>query len=350
MKKKLKLGFVGAGFMGQYCHLQSFSEINDCEIIAIADKRKDLANKVAKKYKIKNIYYSHKDLIKSNLDLNGVVIITRRTMTGPIALDFLKSGYNVFTEKPMCCSSTQAKKLLKVQKEKKLIFTVGYNKRYDYGVVQAKKQIQKIIKKKTLGNIIFVRSHRYSGTGYLGAKEKFKSLEKYPKGSEWSSAPSWINSQKERYSFHGYLNTFSHNINLIRYFFNEVPKVEFADMKRDFANLVVLSFKNFNCSVETKNYKDEEWDENITIYFENGFLKLYTPPQMKMNSSAYFYLYNRKTKKKKIYRFNSKWSFHYQSKEFINNLKLKKNGISSSFDHIKDISLIENIWKRWLKE
>jgi len=120
MRKKLRLGFIGTGFMGQYCHLKSFLEVSDCEIIAIADKRKDLANKVAKKYKIKNIFYSHKDLIKSNLNLNGVIIITRRTMTGPIALDFLKSGYNVFTEKPMCCSSIQAKKLLKVQKKKKI--------------------------------------------------------------------------------------------------------------------------------------------------------------------------------------------------------------------------------------
>jgi len=184
----------------------------------------------------------------------------------------------------------------------------------------------------------------------LGAKEKFKSLEKYPKGNEWPGAPSWINSKKERYSFHGYLNTFSHNINLVRYLFNETPKVEFVNMKRDLANLVVLSFKNFNCSVETKNYNDEEWDENITIYFENGFLKLFTPPQMKMNSSAFFYIYNRKTSKKKIYRFNSKWSFYNQSKAFVKDLKIGKNGISSSYDTYEDIKTIEQIWKKWLKK
>ena len=38
-------------------------------------------------------------------------------------------------------------------------------------------------------------------------------------------------------------------------------------MKKDLANLVVLSFKNFNCSVETKNYNDEEqFDTSGTIH------------------------------------------------------------------------------------
>ena len=98
MKKKIRLGFVGAGFIGQLCHIKSFSEIKECEIVAIADKRKDIADKVGKQYKIKNIFYSHEDLIKSNLDLDGVVIITKRTMTGPISYDFLKSNYNILTD------------------------------------------------------------------------------------------------------------------------------------------------------------------------------------------------------------------------------------------------------------
>ena len=102
--------------------------------------------KVAKQYGVKNIFNSHEELIKSNLKLDAVVIITKRTMTGPISYDFLKSGYNIFTEKPMCCSTDQAKKILKIQKNKKLIFTVGYNKRFDTGVIKFKKKLR--IKKK----------------------------------------------------------------------------------------------------------------------------------------------------------------------------------------------------------
>lgn len=350
MKKKIRLGFVGAGFIGQLCHIKSFSEIEECELVAIADKRKDIANKVAKQYKIKNIFYSHEDLIKSKLDLDGVVIITKRTMTGPISYDFLKSNYNIFTEKPMCCSLDQAKKLIKIQDKKKLIFSVGYNKRFDTGVIQAKKKLLSIIANKTLGEIIFIRVHRYSGTGYLGAKEKFKSIENSPKINEWAGAPAWIKSARERFAYHGYLNTFSHNINLIRYLLNVTPKVDFVDMGSGKANLVVLDFKNFKCSIETKDYKDDEWDEYLKIYFENGYLQLFTPPQMKKSGCAYFVVYNRLKLEKKVYKFKSKWSFFNQSKSFIEDLKKRKNGISSSRDHYEDIKIIEEIWKKWTKK
>ena len=350
MKKKIRLGFVGAGFIGQLCHIKSFSEIKECEIVAIADKRKDIAHKVGKQYKIKNIFYSHKDLIKSNLDLDGVVIITKRTMTGPISYDFLKSNYNILTEKPMCCSLDQANKLIKIQKKKKLIFTVGYNKRFDTGVIQAKKKLLNLINNKTLGKIIFIRAHRYSGTGYLGAQEKFKSLEKSPSVNEWEKAPLWIKSDREKFAYHGYLNTFSHNINLLRYLLNLKPKVDFVDMNKDKANLVILDFKKFKCSIETKDYKDDEWDEYLKIYFENGYMQLFTPPQMKKNGCAYFSIYNRLKSEKKVYKFKSRWSFFHQSKSFIDDIKKRKNGISSSYDHYVDIKIIEEIWKKWLKK
>ena len=64
MKKKIKIGVVGVGFISQICHINSLHEIKDCEIIAIADMRKDIAIKVAKQYGVKNIFNSHEELIK----------------------------------------------------------------------------------------------------------------------------------------------------------------------------------------------------------------------------------------------------------------------------------------------
>ena len=72
-------------------------------------------------------------------------------------------------------------------------------------------------------------------------------------------------------------------------------------MSRKTANLVILNFNNkFKCSIETRDYKDEDWSEYVKIYFENGYLQLFTPPQMKKNSSAYFVIYNRLKKLKNL--------------------------------------------------
>ena len=35
---------------------------------------------------------------------------------------------------------------------------------------------------------------------------------------------------------------------------------------------------------------------------------------------------------------------------FIDDIKKRKNGISSSYDHYVDIKIIEEIWKKWLKK
>ena len=38
IKKPIKIGFVGAGFMGQLAHLVNFTDISNCEVVALADK------------------------------------------------------------------------------------------------------------------------------------------------------------------------------------------------------------------------------------------------------------------------------------------------------------------------
>lgn len=350
MQKIFNIAFVGCGFIGQLCHLSTFSKIKNCKIIALAEKRPLLAKKVAKKYNIQNVFFSHLDLIKSNLKIDAVIIITKRTMTGPISYDFLKKGFNIMTEKPMACSYAEAKKLIKMQKKKKSIFCVGYNKRSDNGVLEAKQMLDNILQKNKLGKIIYVRTHRYSGTGYQGASEDIKTLEKQKKNIEWRNSPHWIRNKKEKYAFHGYLNTFSHNINLLRFLLNEIPKVEYVDIKKNYGNLVVLKFKNFKCSLETKDYKDNYWEEYIKIFFQNGYMKISTPPQMKKNTSAQIEVFDRNSNLISIKKNLKGWSFQNQANVFIENLKNYEKNIISAEDSSEDIKIIENIWRKWLKK
>ena len=74
---KIKIGIVGAGFISQICHISNFAKNKNCEIIALADFRKKLRNKVAKKFKIKNTYSSHKDLLE-NKQIEAVLVLTGR--------------------------------------------------------------------------------------------------------------------------------------------------------------------------------------------------------------------------------------------------------------------------------
>ena len=66
---KIRLGWIGCGFIGQLAHLENFSSLSDVEITALADTKIKLAKKVAKKYGIKKIYNNHLDLLKNEKKL-----------------------------------------------------------------------------------------------------------------------------------------------------------------------------------------------------------------------------------------------------------------------------------------
>ena len=117
--KKIKIGIIGAGLISQVCHIPNYVVNNHCEIIALADYRKKLREKVAKKFKIKNTYNNHQELLK-NKDIEAVIIITGKENIGPIAFDCIKERKHIFTEKPSAHTYLQAKKLVDLAKKIKL--------------------------------------------------------------------------------------------------------------------------------------------------------------------------------------------------------------------------------------
>ena len=123
--KKIRLGFIGAGFMSQLAHLPSFYDNNKVEIVAISEINKKLLEKVSKKYQIQKTYLSYKDMI-SNESLDGVVLVANRSNIEKIALDVLKKKIPLFSEKPMATSYKAAKKLLNISKKNKIKYLIGH--------------------------------------------------------------------------------------------------------------------------------------------------------------------------------------------------------------------------------
>ena len=52
-KKRIRLGFIGVGNMGQAAHLRNYASLNEeCEVVALAELRPEMAAKVAARYGI----------------------------------------------------------------------------------------------------------------------------------------------------------------------------------------------------------------------------------------------------------------------------------------------------------
>ena len=89
----------------------------------------------------------------------------------------------------------------------------------------------------------------------------------------------------------------------------------------------------------------------MQIFYEKGYLKINFPPQHIPGKPTNFLFHRVDAGKKNIiYRSNKTWCFDLQAKSFIKDLQLKKIKYNEGSDILKDMLLIENIWKKFIYE
>ncbi len=124
---KVRVGLVGIGGMGG-CHFYNYDKIENAELVAVCDVRKDVAeNKVGSK-KV-NIYTSLDKMLK-NEQLDMIDICTPSYLHKDMAIKLLKKGYHVLCEKPMTLNAKDAKKVLEVAKATDKKFMVAHVVRF----------------------------------------------------------------------------------------------------------------------------------------------------------------------------------------------------------------------------
>jgi len=145
-KKKIKVGVVGIGHLGNY-HLQKYQKIESSEIIAVADMFPDRAQKAAEIYRCA-AFADYRAMI-GKVDAASITVPTSDHYK--IAKDFLKAGIDVLIEKPICATLEEADELIKIAEKKKLVLQVGFVERFNPAVMALEKVIQKPL---------FIESHR----------------------------------------------------------------------------------------------------------------------------------------------------------------------------------------------
>ena len=59
--EKIRIGFIGSGYMGQRAHIANYATLPDVELTALAEGRRETAKAVAQRYGIKTTYSNRKD-------------------------------------------------------------------------------------------------------------------------------------------------------------------------------------------------------------------------------------------------------------------------------------------------
>ncbi len=165
MKKKLKLGIIGAGGFSNH-HLNAIQKLDCVEVLAISDIVLENAKTQAEKYNIPSYYQDHKELLARD-DIEAVSLPLPDQVHAQITIDALKAGKHVLCEKPMALDLDECKEMIKVAEATGKQLMVGQVARYSPVFAKAKE----LIEKGALGTVYFIESeyaHDYSGIGGQG--------------------------------------------------------------------------------------------------------------------------------------------------------------------------------------
>lgn len=149
--KKLKVGVIGCGRIS-VMHLVSASTLEQAELIACCDVKKERADEVAKKYGVKP-YYDYAEMIeKENLDV--VHICLPHYLHVPVSIYAMEHGVHVISEKPMSINLIDAEKAVKTAKECGVLYGVIFQCRYN----NSSRLVKNAIESGKLGKIISASS------------------------------------------------------------------------------------------------------------------------------------------------------------------------------------------------
>lgn len=282
--QRIKIGFVGAGAMGQAAHLRNYASLSkECEVVAVAEIREDLAQEVAARYGIPRVYRTHEDML-SGEKLDAVVASQPFARHGILVPEIARAGLPVFTEKPIASSIAIGEKIVQVLEENGTWAMIGYHKRCDPAVEYAKPLIDGFRQSGEIGKLRSVRITMPPGDWIAGgfndlmeathAKESIRHLARDPMPDDLDEVTFG--------EYTTFVNYYIHQVNLLRHLLGESYSASYADPEGVF--LIAHGESGVACSIEMAPYATTlDWQESVMVGFERGYVKIELPAPLAYN-------------------------------------------------------------------
>ncbi len=274
---KLKLGFVGVGYMGQRAHLVNYSQLalhGECEIVALAEPRPEMAQLVAQRYGIGNVYKNHFEMLE-NENLDAVIAAQPYRRYPYIIPAILQARVAVMTEKPVCLTVEEGERLASFGEKMGVLHMVGYHKRSEPATEYAKVVVDQWKQSGECGKLRQIRITMPPGDWIGGADSPLFSKENYPPAEGIEPYPSEFTEAWGK-KYDEFVNYYIHQVNLIRFFLGEPYRVTYGEKSQ--VLLVGESYSGICVTLEMAPYQSTiDWHESVLVGFEKGFVKVDLP-------------------------------------------------------------------------
>jgi predicted dehydrogenase len=129
MMNKVGVGVIGSGSIAEIGHFPSIRDIPEAELVAICDKKGEVAKKAAEKWKARAWYIDYREMLeKENLDV--CIIASPNNLHHEQALAVAEAGIHAIVEKPIACTNKEAWDIVEACKKAKVKLMVGCNQRF----------------------------------------------------------------------------------------------------------------------------------------------------------------------------------------------------------------------------
>ena len=325
IKSNLKFAFIGCGLIAN----KRASTISKNSIKGCFDINKTKAKMFAKKFNCK----SYNDYMRLIEESSVVIVSTPHRYLDKYTLLSLKSGKHVLVEKPAAINSLKIKNLLRKSNNlKKLKIQVGYNHRFHPSIIKA----LKMIKKNTIGDIMYIRS-RYGH----GARKNYD--------KEWRMNK-FISGGGEL------IDQGSHIIDLSRIILGEFVKVDSTlnnfFWKSRVEDNAFLTLKTINNKVAFLHASCTEWKNKFSfeIFGKKGKLEINGLGGSYGDEKLYYYKMSKNLGKPslKIWNYSSKKDISWKNElsDFIHSIKFNKKVSCGLNDAYMNMKIIDKCYKK----
>ncbi len=248
--RTLKVGIAGYGKMGRIRE-KTIQDSEEAEVAAIYDVEDHTHND--EKIKICNSYQELLDC-----DIDAIVISVYVKVAADYVIRALNAGKHVLCEKPPSINSEEMERVIAAEKASNKVLKYGFNHRFHYSVMEAKK----LIDEGSMGKLLWMRGV-YGKAGSIDFDQNWRNYKNYSGGGIL-------------------LDQGIHMLDLFRYF----SKAEFECLsscltksywKTEFEDnaFLILKSKNNNV-VATLHSTANQWKHKflLEMAFEHGYINL----------------------------------------------------------------------------
>ncbi|NLF38749.1 Gfo/Idh/MocA family oxidoreductase [bacterium] len=159
MSGNVGIGIIGTGQIGK-AHLNRYRDVPDARIVAVCDVNKDEAARVAAEYKVPHVFTDFRELLALK-EIQAVDVCLHNNLHAPVAIAAMQAGKDVFCEKPLAGSYTDAHRMVETAHSTGRRLAMQLNNLFSNETLAAKR----LIDEGHLGSIYYAKSSAYRRRG-----------------------------------------------------------------------------------------------------------------------------------------------------------------------------------------